>query len=162
MKKKNGSGSIGIGSKNAVSRVRKYFPSVNHVRDATDTIKVAVRAADSRDGKKNDPGNCALARACRRELAADGAIIGIGFSYVIKGDVATRYKTSVGVAREITSFDRHQDFAIGADYILSRVPPASRLGRHERDGRTARPVKSPHSPVAVHHKTVRVRVVARN
>jgi hypothetical protein len=40
-----------------------------------------------------------------------------------------RYKTSVAVGREITSFDRHHEFATGNDYLLSNVPPSSRLGR---------------------------------
>src|SRR5690349_2507973 len=114
--------------KNALSRVRKYFPNVKRVRDSTRTISVRVKPIDTKEGHKKDPGGCALARACVREHIADAAIIGIGYSYLIKKGVATRYKTSNSVAREITSFDRHQDFAPGNDYKLSRVSPGSRLG----------------------------------
>jgi len=137
--------------KNALSRVRKYFPNVKRVRDSRRTISVRVKPIDTKKGQKKDPGSCALARACVRELIADAAIIGVGYSYLIKKDVATRYKTSSSVAREITSFDRHQDFAPGNDYKLSRVAPGSRLGvkpQPERSG--PRLTKKPNTD-RVHH-----------
>ena len=97
----------------AVFRVRKYFPQVNQVVDAKDTIEVSVTKKDSKSAKPKNPSQCALAQACCRELKADGAIINLGYSYVIKGEVATRYTTSVAVGREITSFDRGGEFEAG-------------------------------------------------
>lgn len=118
-----------MNSKNILGRIQKHFPKVTEVVDATESISVSVKEHDSKSGRRNQPASCALAKACIREEKADGALINIGFSYIIKGKTATRYKTSVGVGREITSFDRHQDFAAGTDYLLSKVPKSSILGR---------------------------------
>lgn len=147
--------------KNALTRVRKYFPHVNRVKDAKEGVLITVTAADSRTARKKDPANCALAVACRRQGLADGAIINIGFSYLIKGDVATRYKTSGTVGREITSFDRHQDFAEGKNYRLSRICPSAALGRHPKYYQY--PVKNKLKPgksinVVHKHRTARIRV----
>jgi hypothetical protein len=145
----------------ALSMVKKQFPQVEEVVDATEGVRVRVQKRDSHEGRKKQPNDCALARACRREMKADGAIINVAFSYVIKGKTATRYMTSTAVAREITSFDRHQDFAAGDDYLLSKVPPAARLGIEKRRGRSGS-----HTPkkshLAVHqHKTEDIRVSSR-
>lgn len=143
----------------AVARVRKYFPQVNRVVDATDTIEVSVTERDSRNAKIKSPSDCALARACVREVKADGAIINVGYSYIIHGDVATRYSTSVAVGREITSFDRGGGFEAGFDYKLSKVAPANKLGVRKRPTGTRPPhAKSAGKPQSVHH-TVKIRNV---
>lgn len=148
---------------NALNRVRKYFPNVNKVVDAAVPVTIAVIKKDSRIGKKKDPANCALARACVRTGLADGAIINIGTSYLIKGDLATRYSTGVAVGREITSFDRHQDFATGKDYRLSAVCPSNKLGTKRPPGPMTRPKKGTSAPVVVHkHHTTRIRVAKEN
>jgi hypothetical protein len=148
-------------SKVMLSKINKQFPHVTKVVDADESIHVSVQKRDSTKGNRSDPSSCALAKACLREEKADGALINLGFSYIIKGNVATRYKTSVAVGREITSFDRHQDFAPGNDYLLSRVPPSARLDRH----RTPLSLKGgPHTSKSTNrpsqlHRTVRVRQV---
>lgn len=148
---------------NAVTRVRKYFPQVNKVVDATKSLLVTVKKQDTKSARRKDPKNCALAKACLRDKKVDGAIINIGFSYLIKGDIATRYKTSVGVGREITSFDRHADFASGINYRLSKVAPGCRLGR----SRTLKSLKSgPRltkklGPIVHTHRTSRIRVAGQ-
>lgn len=109
-------------------RIRDNFPAVTTVCDATESIAITVKPVDSSFGKRKDPQKCALVHACKRQHIADGAIIGVGYSWLIKGSVATRYKTSESVAREIVSFDRHHDFAAGVDYVLGKVAPQSRLG----------------------------------
>ena len=136
-------------------RIIRNFPQVRKVQDATKTIAVRVLKRDSQVGKKKAPAACALARACVRERIADGALIGIGVTWLIKGSIATRYKTSVGVSREITSFDRHQVFAEGSDYKLSKISPSNRLdvprsGKHSglRHGTEQTP-----------HKTADIRVI---
>lgn len=147
-------------SKQVLTRVRQYFPQVNKVVDARVSKAVSVTKEDNKTGRKKDPGNCALARACTRQ-GADGAIINISFSYLIKGDVATRYKTSVVVGREITSFDRHQDFATGKDYLLSKVGPTQRLGFKQQSKKTRGPhltKKVDNSIVHTNHRTSRIRV----
>ena len=108
--------------------IKQQFPAVTKIIDARRSLTVSVKPIDASSGRKKDPEQCALARACVREKIADAAIIGLGYSYLIRGNHAIRYQTSPGVAREIVSFDRHQDFATGTDYKLLKVSPAHRIG----------------------------------
>lgn len=117
--------------KNSLTIVRKYFPNVVTVVDAKQPIQISVTQADCNTGKKLDAAHCALANACRRQRICDGALIGIATSYLIKDDVAIRFLTTESVAREVTSFDRHHDFAPGNDYTLAAVSPTRRLGEHK-------------------------------
>lgn len=134
-------------------RLRKLFPNVVAVRDATKTIDISVEEADAQLGRKKDPSTCALARSCVRQKIADSAVIGVSYSYLIKDNIATRYKTSVAVGREITSFDRHQDFAAGQHYKLSKVSPSNRIGKPQKRRGGSDP-----KPHAVHH-TANIRVM---
>lgn len=145
---------------NALTRVRKYFPNVERVRDANRSINIRVKPEDSKTGARKDPSDCALARAACREGIADSAIIGIGFSYLIKKNVATRYQTSVGVGREIVSFDRHQDFAPGIDYALRRPSKSSRLGKKQWDQTGPHKTERP-GPISV-HRTANIRVLTKS
>lgn len=124
--------------KTILKRIRKLFPLVNRVVDSNVDLYVSVTEDDSSTSKKKDPANCAFANACARCCNADGAIINIGTAYVIKGNVATRFRTTEGVAREIVSFDRHQDFAPGHNYRLGKITKAramgARRGGYERTG----------------------------
>lgn len=151
---------------NVLTRLRKMFPLLEKVVDATEGVTVAVTKADSRIGRKKDPQSCALARACVRSKICDAAVIGIGNSYLINGNVATRYKTSIGVSREITSFDRHQDFATGKDYLLSKIAPAMRLGKRQQPPTKWNPPKTSKVETATvikhNHRTSRIRVMARD
>ncbi len=145
----------------ALNNIRKKFPQVERVRDSRRTIVIRVKPIDSTSGHKKDPESCALVRACIRENIADAAIIGIGNSWLIKGKVATRYKTSTGVGREITSFDRHQDFAVGNDYKLSKIAPASRMGKYKGE-KGPKLTKRDDSKTVVHqHHTANIRVIRR-
>lgn len=118
----------------ALRTVRRYFPHVVSVVDATESITINVTKRDSEKSTKKDPSDCALVHACKRLHIADGAIIGIAYSYLIKGSQATRYKTSQAVGREITTFDRHKKFAAGDNYRLSKVSFTQKLGRRRRGG----------------------------
>jgi hypothetical protein len=139
----------------SIERIRKYFPQINRVVDATKTIQIRVLKRDNDSGRKNDPERCALAKACIREKIADGAIIGIGFSYLINGRTATRYKTSVAVGREITSFDRHHDFAEGSCYCLSKIPPSGRLDTRQKHSGPS----GPKNQLRHIHRTADIRIV---
>jgi hypothetical protein len=141
----------------ALARIQRQFPQVKEVTDATKAVILEVTQADVDGATKNDPKNCAMAKALERTHLADGAIIGIGVSYLIKGTEAVRYTTVPTVAREMVSFDRHKDFAPGKNYRLGPVPPGHRFGERMR----VRPSGSSkgsgaHTTV---HRTVRVRVV---
>ena len=117
----------------ALNNVRKEFPQVTKIVDAKESIAITVTNKDNAAGRQKDRAQCALAKACVRQKIADGAIIGMSVSYLIKGDIATRYHTSVSVARELTSFDRHGDFSEGRNYVLSKVSEGARLGvQHKR------------------------------
>lgn len=150
--------------------IRRDFPRVSKIIDSKETLNITVLPQDASTGRKKDPENCALARACIRQKIAEAAIIGLAYSYLIKGNTAIRFKTSAAVSREITSFDRHQDFAPGHNYKLSRVSPGARLGKRNNPhhGREGTPTKSNpvvhKAPVLVSppiHHTDNVRVMRR-
>lgn len=129
------------------------------VKDAKSPLVITVTKADSAGGSKKDPNKCALAKACIREKHADGAIINIGVSYIIKGKVATRYLTSAAVGREITSFDRHHDFAAGKNYRLAAVSPGRELGVRPRGGVNPKPKGGKLPTTVLRHRTTRIRTI---
>ena len=145
--------------KPAPRSIRRLFPKVTEVVDATDRIEVLVTKRDcGREARRKNSSECAMARAVRRQYGADGAVIGIGSAYLIFGTKAVRYTTPPSVGREIASFDRHADFAPGA-YVLSRISPSQRLasrhGRHRSSGSRGTEPKR-----VVHDRTVRVRALS--
>jgi hypothetical protein len=144
------------GGRTALALVRKYYPKVKKVVDSNKGITVEVSSKDEKYSLPGNPARCALARACRRLKKADGAIIGLTYSYLIQGTKATRFKTSEGVSREIVSFDRHKDFAQGS-YRLSPVSKANRLGVYK--GRSTHTGAGTSKPQFILHHTVRVREV---
>lgn len=139
-------------------RLQRLWPEVDTVEDAQENVIISVLAEDQK-ATRSDPGDCALARACVREGIADVALIGKGISYLIKGNLATRYMTPETVAREIVSFDRHGDFAAGRDYHLGKVSPSARFG-HRPYHPTGNKDNSRPQRRAVLHRTVRVRDAA--
>lgn len=138
--------------------VRRSFPGVEEVVDATKAVEVTVTARDSSDGRRMRSTECAMARAAKREYDADGVIIGLTTSYIIKGKKAIRFQTTGSVAREIVSFDRHHDFAAGK-YELVPKSPANRLGVHSPTPKGSHGPKD--QPRIVHHETARVRQLER-
>jgi len=139
--------------------VRRLFPNVKFAVDADSAIEVSVSARDCKDAEKMNPSECALARAAKRELKADGVIIGLGASYVIRGDVATRYHTPESVQREIISFDRSHDFAPG-DYHLPPKSPAVRFGMDKRNRASTKSKKGdPKTAKRKIHHSARVRTL---
>lgn len=140
--------------------IKRDFPLVTKIIDAKETIDITVEPEDSVKGRRKDPAGCALAKACIRQKIADAAIIGIGYSYLIKGNTAVRYKTSEAVGREITSFDRHNDFAAGKNYKLSKVSPQARLGYKPAPKQKSGPRETTREPIPMaYHKTANVRVM---
>ena len=131
------------------------FPNLETIEDATEPITVTVKECDRKNAKPWDHDKCAMARACMREKHVDGAYIQISKAYLVKGTNATRYEVPATVAREIVSFDRHSDFAIGR-YGLSPVSKSNRLGKEQ--GSKKKWTKSPtkKKPLVV-HQTASVR-----
>jgi hypothetical protein len=142
--------------------VRRLYPQVTTAIDAQAPIAVSVRQKDCSDAEKLDPTNCALARAAKREYKADGVIIGMSSSYIIRGTVATRYQTPEHVQREIVSFDRHGDFAPGEYYLPPKAPTAHFGVQSARttDTRSNRG-GGDHKPKRRHHESARVRVLPK-
>ena|SRR6267378_2826458 len=135
--------------------LRQHFPQVKEVEDAVKGVVVTVRQRDNVDGRKNQPTECAMARAMKREFNADGVIIGLSTSYIIKGEKAIRYETPESVGREITSFDRHHDFAPG-EYGLGPVSPSRRSDTEKRPRGSGTDTRKSR---IVHKETVRVRTL---
>ena len=139
--------------------IRRLFPQVKSAYDSASPIEVSVNKRDCDEAKRLNPAECALAKAARRELKADGAVIGISSSYVIKGDKAIRFATPESVRREIVSFDRHQDFARGT-YHLPPKSPAVRFGAGRVRRKTEGGGKDKNAKRKIHH-SVRIRVLEK-
>lgn len=134
--------------------IRKLFPKVEFAYEAEKPVEVSVDAKDCKTAEPLNPAECALARAAKRELKADGVIIGLSSSYLIKGNIAIRFATPSSVQREIVSFDRHSDFAPG-DYYLTPKSPSQRLGSRKGTKSGSRVSKRKF------HKVARVRVLGK-
>lgn len=134
--------------------LHRLFPGVTEATDARGPIKVTVRPRDCSKGKRMKAKECALAVATKRQYNVDGVIIGLTYSYVVRDKKAIRYRTPVSVAREIVSFDRHNDFAPG-NYHLATVAPSQRMGRSGRGNTTG----SHDDKRKIHKHTVRVREI---
>jgi hypothetical protein len=111
----------------ALRNVRKYFPEVTKVQDAKEPIGVIVTNADNRSAKVKNHQACAMAVACKRGRRPDGVIVSINRAYVIKGNLATRYRLTESASREVVSFDREAGFAPG-EYTLMPPEPSRKLG----------------------------------
>lgn len=111
--------------KSALGIVRKYYPEVTKVRDAKKNVTIAVTPDDCKGSRKKSPSSCALARACERSY--DGAIVSMSVAYLVKGNVAHRYRVPQAISRELVSFDRHHDFAPG-EYRLKAPSKTQKMG----------------------------------
>jgi hypothetical protein len=140
----------------ALQVVKKFFPQVTTIRDASECIQIEVSQRDSDRADKKNHKTCAMAVACKRKLGLDGVIISINTAYLIKGKIAKRYRLPESVAREVVSFDRNAGFAPG-QYQLSKVPKSLRLGtqRAKRIGRG----KTGTADKEFVHQTAGIRVV---
>jgi hypothetical protein len=116
-----------------LSIIRKLFPKVERIVDASEPIRIEVTPRDQREAIKLDPQRCALAQAFRRQEHVDGVVISLSIAYLVRGNTATRYSVPHSISREITSFDRHKDFAAG-EYQLSA--PSRRYETTRKDHRS--------------------------
>lgn len=112
---------------NSLSMIQTYFPKVEKVEDADKPVIVEVTKADVERSEIKNHETCALALACKRYFHADGVIIGLTTSWIVRGKMATRFRNAGTVSREITSFDRRAGFDIGF-YLLTPASPSNKLG----------------------------------
>jgi hypothetical protein len=143
-------------SKSKVPRtIRRLFPNVTTCVDATTPAVIEVERRDVTAARRMEADGCAMAKAICRERKADGAAVGLTFSYIIEGNKATRYETPASVAREITSFDRSEIFEPGT-YQLVPVVPSHRMGRAKPESSGSNTNRHGKRP-AVHKETLNVR-----
>lgn len=135
----------------ALGTVKKYFPQVTDVVDATKAAQIQVTAGDVRASKRKKHAECAMAVACRRVTKCDGVIMSLSTAYLITGTKATRYEVPPSITKEIIAFDRGASFEPGV-YKLHK--PYHELGR-ENHGNGSRDKKS--GPVRAYHVTENVR-----
>jgi hypothetical protein len=121
-----------------VKRIRRYFPDVDRVVDATKPLEVEVKKCDVSAAKMKKEDCCAMAKACERQNGVDGAIIKTTCAFVIKGNTAIKYHVPSCVTREIISFDRHGDFRPGS-YYLGPVPKSHKTGGKRGAGNHTKP-----------------------
>lgn len=115
----------------ALHNVRKFFPKVTRVTDATKGLEIEVTKQDDKISRRNDHAGCVMAVACKRELKLDGVIMARSIAYLVKGDEAVRYDVPERVSREIVSFDRGGSFEPGT-YALDE--PTYKLGHSHGSG----------------------------
>jgi hypothetical protein len=141
--------------------VLRHFPIVKRLLEARHGAVIDVTSKDVNSAKRMKGDACAMAKAICRQTHADGALVGLGYTYIIKGNTATKYVTSAPVQREITSFDRHHDFAPGT-YKLSPLPQsqtrkAKKAYKAKNHGNSPSRHAKPVVHKKTHKKTVRVR-----
>jgi hypothetical protein len=144
----------------SLAMIRRYFPLVAIVKDATHTMLVEVTSADNANADVKNHRTCALAIAATRCFHADGAIIGMTTSWLIKGRTAFRFMNAETVTREITSFDRKAGFDAGT-YLLSPPSDSNRLGMVRSHNPDRRSNGSRKGKPAFRHYTRNVRASLR-
>src|SRR5262245_30989253 len=113
--------------------VQKFYPDVRRVKDAKSDVQLEVTKGDVNGGNLKDHKGCVMARACKRALKCDGAIVSTGTIYLVNDDEATRYRVPQAVSREIVAFDRGGKFSPG-EYTLKkpeRIAPRGSGTRHK-------------------------------
>lgn len=124
--------------------VRKFYPQVTSVKQATKNLRIRVTRADAKTGGIKDHQACAMARACRRALMMDGAVVSLGTAYLIKGQVATRYQVPHAISREIVSFDRGSGFEPGLYTLHKPQERKHRDSKTRRSGPSGQKVRAKH------------------
>lgn len=118
------------------------------VIDAKEPLTLHVSKRDVAYAEVKEPNACAVARACRRELAVKEARIHLGRVYLRNNESNwVRYLTPKSMRDEIIAFDRGGAFEPG-EFILAPPHPTKQLGK-STGGRkprrnNAKPRKPPH------------------
>ena len=111
----------------ALQNVKKFFPNVKTVVDATRNAVIEVLPTDAHSKGIKKHAECAMAVACKRKFHLDGVIISRSVAYLVKGNKARRFKLPESVSREIVYFDRGAGFSPGK-YHLERPSKTMLLG----------------------------------
>src|SRR5262249_36742408 len=104
------------------------------VRNAKKPVTLIITSNDVKKGAAKDPGACAAALACMRQLGATEARVHVGRTYIKIEDEWMRYNTPVALQKEIVAFDRggllsrestplsHCPFRISIVLVKGRAP----------------------------------------
>jgi hypothetical protein len=133
------------------------------VEDAAKPVKLHITKADVNKGNNKDPGGCAAAQACMRELGAEAARVHIGRTYLKLGKKWVRFHTPPALRSEIIAFDRGGTFEPG-EYYLAPMQPTKKAGKRQGskagDRRATR--KAPAKARAKHHTVTGIRAHGAN
>ena len=97
------------------------------VVDARKKVHIRITADDVIKGNSKDPGACAAALACMRDLHVTQARVHVARTYVKMNGHWLRFSTPESLKSEVVAFDRGGKFMPG-DYALTPMSPAGRLG----------------------------------
>jgi len=125
------------------------LPVIDSLRD----LDVDVQVSDIKQARKNDPANCAIARAIKRKTGKEAKVY-LTRTYVKEEDHWDRYITPPRASREIVSFDRSQTFDPGQykinypskgqslEYQRSRDRKTTWKGRKDRSAPRSAPQRT--------------------
>jgi len=103
------------------------------VVDAKAPLKLEVTKMDCQLATRKNPGCCAVAKACGRELKIRGVRVHLSRLYLLKGKAWTRYVVHSSLRQEIIAFDRGGKFQPGI-YTFAAPEPSKRLGAKIKTG----------------------------
>lgn len=104
------------------------------VKDATKKVTIKIAPADCKFGSSKDPGMCAAAKACLRQVpSCTEARVHISRTYLKVGNHWLRFQTPAALRGEIVTFDRGGKFTPG-DYYLMPMPKSVQLANGKRTG----------------------------
>jgi hypothetical protein len=106
------------------------------VTDATKPITLKITNTDVRMSHVKQPGACAAAKCCMRQMGVKAARVHVGRSYLLIGNKWLRYITTPQLRQEIIAFDRGGTFEPG-DYTLNPIPAWEKKNRGKRMGSDA-------------------------
>ena len=112
------------------------------VTDATKPITIKITNSDVRLSHKKQPGACAAAKCCMRQMGVKAARVHVGRSYLQIGNKWMRYLTSPQLRQEIIAFDRGGTFEPG-EYRLTPLQPSHKATGKRYGGEAATPSRKP-------------------
>ncbi len=117
-----------------MSRKQKATQTIGGIPvvDATKPITLKISANDIKKGANKNPGACAAALACLRQIKGiERARVHIGRTYILKGGKWQRYLTPLSLRSEIVAFDRGGKFQPG-EYVIKPLAPSHRSMDHHK------------------------------
>jgi hypothetical protein len=126
------------------------------VLDAKRPLKLSITIADITGANPKIPNNCAVARACYRQLHVKEARVHLSRIYLRTNDKNwVRYMTPPAVRDEIIAFDRGAAFH-PLEVKLAGVHPSHRTGGRAQGGKNKKG-KKPGKPRSAAHVVTGVR-----